>query len=443
MTNWDNDRTRLLHYLLEGFLVLLVLCGYLLTRFPEVALGFYLLYLIGGVMYGLFIKVKKDITLGTIVLFSPVVILVGIFILQLSLPITLFFVAYLVWRVLGHFREIDHENEIFIFSISLLIGLLEFIYFESRIEGKYIFIILLLQLFLTILIKLNRMYVEMKRQGDPSSKKFAIWGFGTTGALSGFGLILVLFYPYIQATIFFIFRTVISIIAYIVMYPISLLLAYFNPSIDPEKLEFLRQSTEGSKADVETPLSTDGQSDPTVLLIIAALITVILIAIYFFKKIDYQSNLNPVYANNVNVLEDGSLDSKFGQRKKYPMPTDEIRKRFYTFENLMIKYEFGRKAYEPVSDWLKRIEFTDVDVADVKSLYEKVRYGEMDLSNEEKQHYYKLMDEFTAIAKERYKENKKKLKAKKEVEKNSKQGNSIAKQIKENKQKNRDKYDRF
>jgi hypothetical protein len=417
MTNWDLDRTRLLHYLLEGLLVLLVLLGYTITRFPEVALGFLLLYLIGGVLYIFYIRIRKDITLGNLVLFSPVVILIGVFILQLSLPITLAFVVYLVWRVLGHFQETDHQNEIFIFSVSLLIGLIEFIYFEDRAEGKYIFTVLLLQLFLTIFIKLNRMYVEMRRQGDPSSKNFAIWGFGTTGVLSISGFVLLLFHPYIQTAIFFIFKTVISVVGYIVMYPISLLLAYFNPSIDPKKLEPLKQSAEETRPEDNTYLTKVGENDPTILLIILSIVALILIIIFFFKKLAYKTYLKPVHAGRMIVVDDGSMETGFGHRKKYPVPANEIRKRFYTFENLMVKYDLGRKPYEPVLEWLNRIEFTDVNVSDVKSLYEKVRYGELELSDEEEKNYYKLMEALTAIAKERYKENKKEQKAKKKAEK--------------------------
>lgn len=437
MTNWDIDRSRLLHYLLEGIVILLALLNFTIIKYPEIARGFLLLYLIGGLFYWIFIKKKRDITLGSLVIFSPVVILVGMYVLQLSLIFTLIFVAYLVWRVLGHFHETDYQNEIILFSVSLLIGLFEFIRFGSMAESKYILALLLIQILLTIFIKLNRMYIEMKLQADPSAKKFAAWGFGSAGVLFGSGFICLLFFPFIRGAIFFLFKMIISVLAYLTIYPLSWLLNFFDPKIGEQLVESLGKTDElKPNEDLKESVVTSSPIDPMIFYIIGAVIVVILIAIFFFKKLDLKPYLNSAYASNAKLLADGSIDMGIGVRKKYPVPTNEVRKRVYMFENLMIKYDFGRKPYEPVLEWLKRIEFTNVNVEDVKGLYEKVRYGEMNLSNEEEKHFFKLMDSLTVIAKERYKENKKY----KKTEKKSEQADTIAKKIKENKRKNRDKH---
>lgn len=439
MTNWDIQRTRLLHYLLEGNIFLLAILNFTIVKHQEVALGFLLLYIIGGLLYAVFIELKKDITLGWLVTFSPVVILVGFYVLQLPIVLTLVFTAYLIWRVLGHIQEIDYENEMLLFSTSLLVGLFLFIRFQSIPESKYLFYILLSQLLITILIKINRMYIDMKRQGDPSSKKFAKWGFSATGILLGSGTLLALIFPYIQAGVLFLFKSVISLLAYVIIYPLLWLLGLWNPTISAEVMESFGRGMDDLKPDeiIKQELP-DGSIDFTIFYIIGGVIAAVLILIFFFKKLDLKPYLSPALAANAKVVEDDNTNIAFGGRRKYPVPSNEIRKRFHSFESLMVKYDLGRKTYEPVLDWLHRIEFTDVNIDDVKGLYERVRYGELNLSKEEEQHYYKLMDDLTSIAKEKSKEMKKVKKLEKKAEKKDKKESSVSKQIKDAKRKNND-----
>ena len=152
---------------------------------------------------------------------------------------------------------------------------------------------------------------------------------------------------------------------------------------DPEEL-----------GDDESPIPEEFQESGSVLfenittimmwIIVAIIIGFIFYIAYRFFKEKFES---PIHKEADDVVSYGSLDKgdrwrnnifqRFMERYRRS-PRDPVRKMVYQFERQASKTNYGRYRYETIENWLQRI-----GVNMKLETYQKVRYGHMEVSDDD------------------------------------------------------------
>src|SRR5699024_11721321 len=74
----------------------------------------------------------------------------------------------------------------------------------------------------------------------------------------------------------------------------------------------------------------------------------------------------------------------------FQRPSHPVRRLLYQFERKMIGTSYERHSFETIDRWSKRIGLaTNLEV------YQKVRYGNLEVNNEEVEKFKKELDAFT------------------------------------------------
>jgi len=143
------------------------------------------------------------------------------------------------------------------------------------------------------------------------------------------------------------------------------------PSEDP----IYQQFEEKSLVEIIAPYAIIG-----IGLIIA--IILVFLAIKLSKKVF--KPLPEIPATNLVTYTALSDDESKSQgifnnfKNRFRKPREPIRRHVFDFEKKMRQFEYGRKPYETIEEWLKRIGFTTN-----LEIYQKVRYGEEEVSHQE------------------------------------------------------------
>lgn len=101
--------------------------------------------------------------------------------------------------------------------------------------------------------------------------------------------------------------------------------------------------------------------------------------------------------------KEGFFSKLYSWGKK--LPCHPVRQLIYNFEKQTIKHDLGRYPFESLVEWLNRL---DIDIS--ADIYEKVRYGKLDVTEEE---INKLNEQLRKVS---FKELKSKLQLEEEVE---------------------------
>ncbi|SDJ76424.1 MFS transporter [Sediminibacillus albus] len=132
----------------------------------------------------------------------------------------------------------------------------------------------------------------------------------------------------------------------------------------------------------------------TIAVIVAA--TLILLSIYKRRiEVDRGAYRNIEIANE-SLPESLKKKKRWFSKTRVNRPSNPIRKLFLDFEIFAEKLGFGRRAYETVEDWFNRLQLPVNDVV----LYQRVRYGEEELSVQEEKTFRKEIQELTNILKD-------------------------------------------
>jgi 4-amino-4-deoxy-L-arabinose transferase-like glycosyltransferase len=112
-------------------------------------------------------------------------------------------------------------------------------------------------------------------------------------------------------------------------------------------------------------------------------ILVLLAAFYLLKKrLSLNLSSNALLNGSVSTI-DAAASTPFTNSRKWLKPKDRTRKKFSQFEKSMHKRGFARLPGESVSQWFDRLNLNSQDAEHVSHFYEKVRYGEQSLDDEE------------------------------------------------------------
>jgi hypothetical protein len=122
-------------------------------------------------------------------------------------------------------------------------------------------------------------------------------------------------------------------------------------------------------------------------------ITLLVLIIFLYiwkKKIKLNLQNDALLSGNVSSLQIDQHGYSLGKRK-WLQTKDRTRKKFLNFEKTMDKRGFSRMPGESAFLWFERLKLSGDEAAVVISAYEKVRYGDDQLSNDEFTDYAKAI----------------------------------------------------
>jgi|GEM_PF-4404913 len=310
-------------------------------------------------------------------------------VIGVPLVFSLMLSGFLVWRYLLHEQEPDRENERFMLFFTTIMAFVCMLFF-ARIE---IIIILALQYGVIILGYFFSHYIEVSKSDRKKGKKkivILILGFAagasTLAALfqplrllitSSWQAVSMVFLKGIQGFFFVVELTGFELSE---MEPLEKL------NQDQESSEMLRDSN-------EPPSSKDGEPSQqlaeaaqagTVILLIVGIILILYIMYRLRNKIRTDQVDRQMLTYKSYDLQYGDEEHESAWRFKRSPADSLVRKEFLQFENYAQKCGYGRKSNEPIQKWFDRIGITSENL----HLYQKVRYGNEQLSDEETSLFY-------------------------------------------------------
>ncbi|MUV38298.1 hypothetical protein JNUCC1_02136 [Lentibacillus sp. JNUCC-1] len=301
------------------------------------------------------------------------------------------FAVVLTWRYSKLRDDVYLEISIKYFQwTAVLVAVLTFSYNNWEVVG-----FLLLQLFIIIfghmasnaaIVSRDKRSALIKKLGLILSGMILV---GSTALvlLKVYGVnVFLLFWSSVIVPIWDLVVTVIAFVASLPIYLFELL------NIEPSEIQDSEDEQEmntGSNADtlrhtIDDNSSTDAFISFVYILLGAILLAILLIYVYrtirrrfMTDESDTQSSALVTYTAENAGKDKQNVFTKLN-RFFNRQPSHPVRKMIFQFERKAEKTGNGREPSETLQEWFKRVSL-DVDV----SAYEKVRYGEVDVSETE------------------------------------------------------------
>lgn len=135
---------------------------------------------------------------------------------------------------------------------------------------------------------------------------------------------------------------------------------------------------------------TETISAETIMYIIIGLSLIIAVAFYYRNRnrfIRRKTKINDKDKTNIETEKLPYRFSELKEKRKKKAPKSEIRKAFFELERWAAKHQLGRYYDETVEQWLQRLQLDPNRYKDVVHLYQKVRYGEQSVTEDQTRHY--------------------------------------------------------
>ncbi|MBY6037854.1 DUF4129 domain-containing protein [Fictibacillus nanhaiensis] len=336
---------------------------------------------------GLYIYKPKQLKVTLICTFAVAVI---VFWLLTSSPLFSIIIALiLTWRSTENWKDLLKSDIEVIFTISAVTALLLSLFFKDGYSVVYGAV--WIQFMLMLGIKMIIHYIK-----QPSAEK--VWkDFSVPIALIGSSGIIFAFLGPIKQFIYWIVDGVLFLLYYIVAVPLAKLFSYLYEFI--EYLKGLLHGNQTGKSDSGTPKKEifDQEAkewvstDYSLLLWSTIALLLFITLFYIWKKKLINNQGDALLSGAVSVLNSADLNETAYHKRRWSQSKDRTRKKFLHFEKTMDKRGFARMPGESASIWFERLNLTGKDVDSVLSAYEKVRYGEEELTHEEFQHYAQVI----------------------------------------------------
>lgn len=338
--------------------------------------------------------------------YAPVIALatlIGIFFwhgLQFPLILALAMANFIAWRWIIHLKHGDLENEKVIVSLTIAIGILEYVFTGERVP-----ILLAVIQFGMIIFGYMLKHLTMIPKTS-SENRFSL----SKVPLIFTGLVIVL-----GILIYFIFEPIkygFSVLAGFVLitagwlanqiYQLIGLDEYENePSPNNQNMDI---QIDDLKDPVPENQETSGLAEAAQTiadyssLLGAALIVMFVIAVFYYfyrKRISIYISSPDRSGSIIREFFPGGRDSA-SQRKRglflrkfRQKPDHLVRKLFYEFEHFTREQGLGRFYSETIEEWFQRIGLAPESVC----TYQKVRYGAQSLSDEEIENFRQNLEE--------------------------------------------------
>ncbi len=341
---------------------------------------------ISGALY-LFKPNLFKIALVCIVILSSVLI----WYMTSSLVLSILISIVLMWRSAENWNDLFKTDLEVILAISAVLTVVLSLFFKDGYTVVYGAV--WIQFLLMMLIKMTLHYYKSNASIGLVMKDFAVPL--TLVGLSG--LILAVLGP-LKQLLYWVLDGVFFILYYILAVPLWKLFSLLPPII--QMLKQLLKTEKGGKVDtvnkpdvLEQRPETLGESPMLLYTTIAILIIIVLF--FLWKKRNVFNNQSSLVLNgNISVLDNSYANSQLLGKKRWLQSKDRTRKRFLHFEKVMDKKGFGRQPGESATNWFMRLDLSGKEADSVLDAYEKVRYGEESISDDEYDHYVNALKKF-------------------------------------------------
>lgn len=215
------------------------------------------------------------------------------------------------------------------------------------------------------------------------------------------GVILAVLGP-IKQLIYWILDGVFFILYYILAVPLWKLFSLLPSLI--QMLKKLFNTKEGGKVKLGNTTEEVLEQRPETLtespMLLYTTIAILIIIVLFFlwKKKNIFNNQSSLLLNgNISVLDNSYANRQLMGKKRWLQSKDRTRKKFLQFEKAMDKKGFGREPGESASNWFMRLDLSGKEAVSVLNAYEKVRYGEENISDTEYKQYVDALKKFEKL----------------------------------------------
>lgn len=300
--------------------------------------------------------------------------------------VAIFIAAFLGWRFVKHQQEEGFDNEFTILVFTIVIAIVE----SLVISDPYFFVMVVLQVIVLVFGHLLSHIVSVSSHSNGKPYKYtavllSVFVAITAGFLWVYEGLTMLF-----VGIIYVFSRILLGVLQGISYVFSLtglsgmMEGVFPDNLSDKMKDAQEQMQQGSEKKLDTP-PYEGSEAVTNGMYWGALIVVLIIgvaiALYYIGKkmkvMNAEGNNNVISTKWLGKREEGTKKSFTGFFRR--KPDHPIRQLFFDFERFAQKKGFGRKNYETIEDWFERLGVPEANV----EIYQKVRYGEVELSEEE------------------------------------------------------------
>lgn len=308
-----------------------------------------------------------------------------------SLLLSILISIVLMWRSAENWNDPFKTDLELIFGLGAVLTFILSLFFKDGYTVIYGAI--WTQFMLMLLIKMTLHYFKN------DSIRIVMKDFAVPLTLVGLsGVILAVLGP-LKQLIYWILDGVFFILYYILAVPLWELLSLLPPLI--QMIKKLFNTKEGGKMELSNKTEDIVEQRPETLaespMLLYTTIAILIIIVIFFlwKKRNIFNNQSSLLLNgNISVLDSSYANSQLIGKKRWLHSKDRTRKKFLQFEKVMDKKGFGREPGESAVNWFLRLELSGKDADSVLAAYEKVRYGEESISDEEYNQYVSALKKF-------------------------------------------------
>lgn len=381
----DSAFQRVYQYIMEVIFlyIVLVLFYFHTTSLPPI-LPFIIIVAFGGFAYLFLLTRLNDRTPFFVVMILIPIIAYGSSFFGYGFGMSLALSAFVCWRVIAYYNQGYRPSESTILVITLIVGFL--IYLGSVVQGYPLkniplYLILSQLLFLMLGKMINGIYISSVSNKSKAAGK-------QTGSLVGmfFGLtvaaaVLAVGFPLLFK---FVLTGTMSLVGK-GMYAVSVPL--FNAVDNADFSSNSEGDTAGGRgwdsALEDKKLQAIGDSLFNIWTVLTVLALVIIAVIAFLLARKRMIRNEEVVAAGIPysmTVGNAGLAEQSWFKKRKDAPIEKVRRLVLELETHAAKKGRGRFGYETVEEWLGRERFLDRDLV---LAYEKVRYGEEQLSETE------------------------------------------------------------
>lgn len=366
------------------FGVLILFIPYSIQHKNIPLISYFSLMILGSFIFTmLLVKYPEKAKLIYVILLVPCIIMAGKW-LEFHILGALLIALFIFWRTLSHFNESDKQNEgkWILFTTLAGIFLLYFAGISSDYYMEIIGAVMISQLLFIIIGGFMRRWLAVDANMK-HKRPFFLPLFGLLAGMGLVGIILTAGMKLYEKLFFSILSVGVSVLAFLAS-------PFFNWAEGQNWSKIMEQfnKSEDSSEDTVIPSVIEGFGEkPSIdMALIGTVIFIIVLTVLFFyiykrgkmKLIEKKGHSPDGYSSESFFIKGN--DSFFGKIKSNP-PNHPIRKEIYDFEKFAKKRNLGRLSHESLSDWMNRIGI--LDMKEIITIYEKIRYGASTYSEEE------------------------------------------------------------
>ena len=333
---------------------------------------------------------------GQLTLFHFALLVVISFIVNAWLGLLLFhaviIASFLTWRLALYYFKPDTDQEKGMLITSVLLGF--FLYlpaaFLENPDAPFGLYFILMKF---LIVMGGKMLIRIMNVGEDDHSGWTAKLSYVVGIPSGI-LVVTLGLLWLTPFIIRTFYSLFSWLTYQIGLGASPLFDWFNRQemnvdVTPSgKEEDVSQEDQNVLEQVRD--QTETISAETIMYIIIGLSLIIAVAFYYRNRnrfIRRKTKINDKDKTNIETEKLPYRFSELKEKRKKKAPKSEIRKAFFELERWAAKHQLGRYYDETVEQWLQRLQLDPNRYKDVVHLYQKVRYGEQSVTEDQTRHY--------------------------------------------------------